>query len=435
MNTVLKGDKFENECFILIKRLLDNFQLGPLPSICRIFQKKGYYSCRRQSDIIFDLSIEVWPEGAANFSLLYLIECKDYKGKVPINDLEEFEKKIQEVTGVNCKGVFITRNGFQEGSFNFARTGGMMLIEASSQLTFNIILHKANRFRQQEEEIDFILPDIIDLESDIPTKQYIHLKWMRVIENNLIKAFLFGLNAEVIEQRDIIPILSRSEIEDIVNEILADYYPHRQARENALHWPTFEQYLYDVFELEISYVPYIGLDSSNRMIQSRCIFNQRRIEILTSLQDSSRLNFIKGHEIGHYFLHNKCSISQSAYESMEDSDFRYDLDKYQINSDRGWIEWQANTFANSLIMPTPAFLKRLKHIKTSIGLSPNKNLYVDRQRCNIDDFHAITGDLATFFRTTKTSATIKLETLNLISFERSQETVGQIIRRLYPNFD
>jgi Zn-dependent peptidase ImmA (M78 family) len=354
---------------------------------------------------------------------------------VPINDLEEFEKKIQEVAGVNCKGVFITRNGFQEGSFNFARTGGIMLIEASSHLTFNIILHKANRFRQQQEENDFILSDTIDLEIDVPTRQYIHRKWMHIIENNILKAFMFELNANSIEQRSLIPVLSLLEIEDVVNEILADYYPHRQPKENAIHWLTFEQYLYEVFELEICYVPYIGMDANGRLIQSRCIFGQRRIEILTSLQEANRLSFIKGHEIGHYFLHNKSSISQSAYESMVDSDFRYDLDKHQINSDRGWIEWQANAFANSLIMPETAFLERLNYIKSSIGLSPNKKLYVDRQPCNIDDFHVITRNLATFFKTTKTSAIIRLETLNLISFENRQESVGQIVRRMFPNFE
>lgn len=435
MNTVLKGDNFENECFILIKRLLDNYHLGLLPSTCRVFQKKGYYSYRRQTDIIFDLSIEVWPEGAANYSLLYLIECKDYKGTVPVNDLEEFEKKIQQCTGTNIKAVFITRNGFQEGSFTFARTGGMMLIEASSHLTFNIILHKANKYRQEKEENEFVLPDLIDLESDPPTKQYVHRKWKRTIENNLIKAFLFGLNAESIEPRHLIPILSRQQIGEIVLELLADYYPQRQNRESALDWPSFEEYLYDVFELAIDYVPYVGVDASGRAIQSRCLFSQRRIEILASLQASSRLSFIKGHEIGHYFLHNKCSISQSAYESLDDSEFRYDLDKHQITNDRGWIEWQANVFANSLIMPTPAFLSRLQFVKNKIGLSPNKNLYVDRQRCNVDDFHAVTRDLAAYFKTTKTSATIKLETLKLITFEHHQETVGQIIRRLFPNFD
>jgi hypothetical protein len=92
-------------------------------------------------------------------------------------------------------------------------------------------------------------------------------------------------------------------------------------------------------------------------------------------------------------------------------------------------------FANSLIMPTPIFLQRLSEIKYKICLSPNKNLRVDRQRCNINDFHTITDYLATYFKTTKTSVTIKLEALGKISFENKHESIGQIIRRLLPNYE
>ncbi len=97
MNTVEKGDLFENLSYNIINDNLSQGKLGLIPAYCRVFQKKGYYSASRLSDIIFDISIEVWLPGADTYSLLYLIECKNYSTNVPVNKIEDFHSKIQQV--------------------------------------------------------------------------------------------------------------------------------------------------------------------------------------------------------------------------------------------------------------------------------------------------------------------------------------------------
>lgn len=106
MNTFRKGDLFEENACEVLTAALKALRLGLDPDYCHIERKKGYYSKDRDSDIIFDISMEVIPPGTDQVHMLYLIEVKDYKGLVPVNDVEEFLSKIQQVAGHYVKGVY-----------------------------------------------------------------------------------------------------------------------------------------------------------------------------------------------------------------------------------------------------------------------------------------------------------------------------------------
>jgi hypothetical protein len=146
INTVSKGDSFEEKSMHIIKKVMEEEQLGHLSKHLKIFTKKdkGYYSIRRNKEIFFDITIEVWPPGAKRYSLIYIIECKSYGKRIPVDDIEEFHNKIQQVSGVNVKGIFITDAPLQEGAYNVAESVGMMVIQGESSDDFQIILHKSN---------------------------------------------------------------------------------------------------------------------------------------------------------------------------------------------------------------------------------------------------------------------------------------------------
>ena len=59
MNNVEKGDQFELKSLSIIKRVIEEEQLGHLSEHLKIFEKKEYFSSDRQKDIEFDLTIEV----------------------------------------------------------------------------------------------------------------------------------------------------------------------------------------------------------------------------------------------------------------------------------------------------------------------------------------------------------------------------------------
>ena len=59
MNTVAKGNRFEDRAYDIIAAALNEDKLGFIPGQCRIFRKAKYYGHDRKSYVDFDLSIEV----------------------------------------------------------------------------------------------------------------------------------------------------------------------------------------------------------------------------------------------------------------------------------------------------------------------------------------------------------------------------------------
>lgn len=128
MNTIAKGDALEDQAFELLQVELGQGRLGIDSASGKIFKKKGYYSRDREKDIIVDISIEVWPPGAQNYSLLWVCECKNYGHAVPVDDVEEFKAKLDQIAGKNIKGVMASRNSFQSGAISYARNQGIGLV-------------------------------------------------------------------------------------------------------------------------------------------------------------------------------------------------------------------------------------------------------------------------------------------------------------------
>ena len=107
MNTVKTGDNFEKKCKVIITKAINNSEFGISPSFCTIYEKKKYYSIKRNGDIIFDLVIEVKPPKAKKPFLVCIIECKNLNKAVPVDDIEEFESKVSGLQGFQTKKIFI----------------------------------------------------------------------------------------------------------------------------------------------------------------------------------------------------------------------------------------------------------------------------------------------------------------------------------------
>lgn len=128
MSSVAKGNAFENRVFAAITNELNNERLGLAPKSSSAFQKKGYYSRDRDSDIIVDISIEVWLPNADHWSMLWVFECKDYGSAIPVDDVEEFKAKLDQIAGANKKGVMVVTGALQKGALQYARANGIGIV-------------------------------------------------------------------------------------------------------------------------------------------------------------------------------------------------------------------------------------------------------------------------------------------------------------------
>ena len=128
MSSVDKGDKLEAQIYSLFDAEISNGRFFAKEENCEIYARKGYYSRDRKKKIVFDVSIEIRLPGHDDYSILILIECKNYNHPVPVDDVEEFHSKIQQVAGANGKGIVASTNSFQESVFNFCESKGIGLL-------------------------------------------------------------------------------------------------------------------------------------------------------------------------------------------------------------------------------------------------------------------------------------------------------------------
>ena len=122
-----KGTDYELKVMNLVKLKLEEEELGISPGQAKVSHKPTYYSRDRQKDIIFDVSIEICRKGAETPYWIWIWECKNYSHKVPVDDVEEFHAKLNQVGANRTKGTIITPIGFDEGAYEFARSKGIGL--------------------------------------------------------------------------------------------------------------------------------------------------------------------------------------------------------------------------------------------------------------------------------------------------------------------
>jgi hypothetical protein len=128
MNPTNKGNIFEGRVYAALAGALQNEQLCVSPKTAKIFSKKPYHSRHRDADIITDVSIEAFFPGCTRPTWIWIFECKDYRGRIPIDDLEEFHAKLQQIGEDNTKGTFVTSGALQRSALNFARSMGIGVI-------------------------------------------------------------------------------------------------------------------------------------------------------------------------------------------------------------------------------------------------------------------------------------------------------------------
>lgn len=145
------GAEFEEEVYKLICDIIGrNEFMVSFPNV-RIRRKPKYYSKDRDAEIEFDVSVEKYlksPDENKGIkpSIIVVIECKDYSKRIPVDDVEEFHAKLQQIGADNTKGMVITKNGFfQKSAVSYAESKGIALarMELPNNTLFLVTQHNS----------------------------------------------------------------------------------------------------------------------------------------------------------------------------------------------------------------------------------------------------------------------------------------------------
>ncbi len=355
MSTVKKGNLFETKCLEIINRMVEEQLFGILKDYVKIYKKKKYPSIYRDN-VEFDLTIEIWPPGAERYSMIYFIECKHYGKRIPVEQIQKFHSDIQQVSGVNAKGVFISNMSFQKGAFSYAEKVGMMIIQGESSDNFKIILHKKSVSVETRIEI---LKDTLN--------QLLIDSGVESLEKIIDKEILECLSPNKSSVGYGIDLLNKENIKEIAENELNKLNENYLINADGLDAKTITNYISQAYDIKFEVI-------TSEDILGTCDIENNTIGINKSVIGTKRHLFILCHEFGHYLLHQKLTIDQRTYDSFSDSEFNFKTGKHSFENTKHWIEWQANYFSISFLLPETSLIAKLWQYQLRRQL-PKSKLY------------------------------------------------------------
>lgn len=410
MNTTAKGDLFEKQVFKLIRDLLNNEEYYLSGKNSKIFSKKAYYSKTRESNIIFDITIESYMKGAEEYSMLNVIECKNLNKNVTVDDIEEFDSKLEQVGKHNTKGTLVSSVGFASGTKKIAKNLKIALLRVKKNNELEWINYRKNK-------VNFS----INIEEENIKEPFVGFVNNRVV-NNMAD---FLLEKKIIDfyfhkDRYIrVPFKSKESIEKIV-ERLYEYDIHDDYVINIDKLCSFISACYPVsFDLS---KPLNGL-------LGKIEFDPLKISVNSEL-DENRFRFTLCHEIGHLILHNKSLADK--IDKREDIDTSLSLEFYSSEINTVRMEIQANMFANSLLIPLHVFRKEVKQYFKDERITKNQ-LYLDNQPINRLLVFNLIEKLSTKFKVSNEAVKIKLVTEGFLE-DATDYSIKKILKNIKNEF-
>ncbi len=159
-------------------------------------------------------------------------------------------------------------------------------------------------------------------------------------------------------------------------------------------------------------------DSPNPVL-GRIIFDPLEIQVYVQAErNRGRERFTLAHELAHHLLQHAQYLSR---ESCYEEDFALHGRGASDSTDIARMEFQANFFAASLLMPRTNVIEDFRRLVRGLDI-PNKGfgaLYVDNQPCNLKSYIFVSGQLSRKYGVSQTATTIRLEGLDLLQDART----------------
>lgn len=148
-------------------------------------------------------------------------------------------------------------------------------------------------------------------------------------------------------------------------------------------------------------------------------------ETLKSDGRTQFLFFTIAHELGHWLIqrHQPIFLGEPgvATEDLEDEVGNFFIGANIPNTTRRWVEWQANQFASSLILPYEAVAITMKEANESFGNYGERatRIYINQSREGVDLARRILQQIALKFMVSWKQVEMRLSTLGFLEYQNS----------------
>lgn len=408
MNTTKKGDDFEEVIYeLFLQDIKDNKTTINSSSYIKAFRKKKYYSRYREKYIEFDIAIEVYQDvKLPNMSNLLLIECKDYKGAVGVDQLGKFLDDIRDISEgeltYKIRPIMAISSNLAEGAFNKAKNRGVGLVKLNSEKTLTHILNRKYRYQNVDSKYDvegIFVKGELPSSSNLSYMMYAQSQWFFGVEDYI--KFLIGQPFNNSSQKvDFIPKVGLDNLaEKILMEI--DYSDGSVNLDKIVLLDT------------LSHITIVkDVTNHDYRLLGKIDFIQQEIYLYKQSDDNlHRDRFTLAHEISHILLdHGRYLIKDTFSNEDMNGESR------NRNGFISKLEFQANYLASCILMPKKTFVDRFLEIYKKLGLTPRGKvfLYNDKQECNKIMVNNVLVGLSRHFNVSKKAVEIRLKDLGIL---------------------
>ncbi len=366
------------------------------------------------------MSIEAYYPDATDYSLVFLIECKNYENSVEVGEIEQFNAKVEQVAAANAKAIFVTTSSFQSGARKYAKSKGIGLIRyvdpyelkwelrrspsAITSSTSNIFAHEIENVLSVESYKGRLFDFVFDSRVRSTNSLWDFFEdLLQDLENDDQKI------AAILNRRSkldsLVPYITHEQIEDLSQQIL------------GLCGYTDAAIDLNKISAQIPNLKVIDSNSSAEKILGTASFDPPEI-ILYPDAETNRRRFTYAHELSHFLLNHGKFMRR---DSCEESDISALKGSSILPEEIQRMEYQANLLASCLLMPRQSFIRSFMRIARNLDIQ-NRGfgyIYYDQQPCNVKDYMLVTSSLMKLFEVSRTSARIRLETLGLLTDAQS----------------
>jgi hypothetical protein len=418
VNATARGSDFEKDVLSYLEEEIKANRFFIQPEWSAIYHQRPYHSRDRNSNIIFDIAIEVTFPGLKTPSLLCLLECKDHNRKIQVDDVEAFFGKMQQVAAAGAKGIIVSRSSFQPAAFEFARSkriGILRFPQRKWELARSLGARCAASFGATEEEIrkavtqenhEIAGPDCVCNIGDLFT--YSLYDFIGAITGDVLGTASYILEGER-PARAVVPFMSPAEIDARCRTV-------REAigyRDGPVSIEAISEWQKQSCGLTVRRDVTADEEAISKGILGRITFTPPSIVIYRDATGARRERFTLAHELGHLLLEHSEYLRAESFDTQDlEKGGNDDLESDMIRR----LEWQANRFASSLLLPREQFMQSAR-IKAEFMDLRNKGfglIYRDNQAVNQRNYIAITSALMDEFDVSRKAIEIRLKDLELL---------------------
>ncbi len=221
------------------------------------------------------------------------------------------------------------------------------------------------------------------------------------------------------------PILSAREIETVATELLETHCPQ------VLNKPSMTPVADIIDRLRertglLFAMEDLGYKGTAKIL-GKVSFHRKTLYLDVSLNGERKaaFRFTAAHEVGHWVLHRynyknwKFNDDRPKEDALEDDEST--LCRLERRTPKDWLEFQANVFAASLVMPREMFVTALIQQQQAMGITKNLgHIYLSDEKYARRDFQTIVMHLSHLFGVSKESVRVRVRTLKLLADETAK---------------